>query len=91
MSTSSILAISTRFSKDGCTLLEHHLETVFSDFSNRSASHLLVNCFSTNTDFILFISPYDDFYNENYYYMAAKVLFLEDINEEKLRRICFGL
>ena len=32
ISASSILAISTRFSKEGCTLFEDHLKTVFSDF-----------------------------------------------------------
>lgn len=40
--------------KSGCVEFVHHLDTVTGLFSNSSASHLLVFCFSANTAFSRF-------------------------------------
>ena len=59
----SSVAISKSTSNEGCTLLEHHFDMVFSDFPISSASHLSVSCFSAKTALILFITSIIWFYN----------------------------
>lgn len=54
--TSRHLAISIWFSRLGCELFVHHLETVAGSFLNCSASHLFVRFFSASTTFIRFMS-----------------------------------
>ena len=56
ISTFKTSAISSKFSRDGCTLLVHHRETVFSVRPISFANHLPDNCFSAKTALILFIA-----------------------------------
>ena len=58
MSTSSTCTTSNKGSKEGCILLEHHLDAVFSDFPISSVSHIPVNTGSTMTTCILFYCNY---------------------------------
>ena len=51
---SNSLAILLNVGKSGCVEFVHHLDTVTGLFSNSSASHLLVFCFSANTAFSRF-------------------------------------
>lgn len=53
-SISNSLAILLNVGKSGCVEFVHHLDTVTGLFSNSSASHLLVFCFSANTAFSRF-------------------------------------
>lgn len=53
-SISNSLAILLNVGRSGCVEFVHHLDTVTGLFSNSSASHLLVFCFSANTAFSRF-------------------------------------
>ena len=53
-SISNNLAILLNVGKSGCVEFVQHLDTVTGLFSNSSASHLLVFCFSANTAFSRF-------------------------------------
>ena len=53
-STSRMFATSMNCCMDGCTLLAHHRDTVFSVLPSCSANHRFVFPFSANTAFSLF-------------------------------------